>query len=246
LCIFCFSELQNITAAQFLVLKDSTRTYAHLADVIEAIVPNFKISRWKNINKLATKHCSRENYDYSVIQEDTSDLFNVGPCCSENGIDFNKLLEKSEAKFSLTVEQFLELCKLKKNESFKWQDVEVWISNIAHINAAQISIIKLYTLLIKKREKLSKNKAKEDLVKLNKSLLSDFFRDSVEDSIACDNVKKTKQENKALKSTIDKMFNGQIELQSKAKICVQIIREQSNKICALEQSQRDTISMHVN
>ena len=71
--IFCFSELENCTAAQFLILKDSTRTYAHLEDVIEAIVPNFKISRWKNINKLATKHCSREIYDYSVIQEDTSD-----------------------------------------------------------------------------------------------------------------------------------------------------------------------------
>ena len=246
LCIFCFSELQNITAAQFLVLKDSTRTYAHLEDVIEAIVPNFKISHWKNINKLATKHYSRENYDYSVIQEDTSDPFSVGPCCSENGIYFNKLFEKSEAKFSLTVEQFLELCKLKKTESFKWQDVEVWISNIARINAAQISIIKLYTLLIKKREKLSKNKTKEDLVKLNKSLLSDFLRDSVEDNIVCDTEKRTKQENKALKSTIDKMFNGQIELQSKAKICAQIVREQSKKICGLEQSQRDTISMHVN
>ena len=88
-----------------MVLKDSTRIYAHLEDVIEGIVPNFKISRWKNINKLATKHCSRENYDYSVIQEDTSDPFSVGPCCSENGFDFNKVLEKTEAKFSLTVEQ---------------------------------------------------------------------------------------------------------------------------------------------
>jgi hypothetical protein len=102
LCIFCFSELKNFTAAQLFILKDSTRTYAHLEDVIEAIVPNFKISRWKNINKLATKHCSREIYDYSVIQEDTSDPFSLGPCCSENGFDFNKLLEKSEAKFSLT------------------------------------------------------------------------------------------------------------------------------------------------
>lgn len=100
------------------------------------------------------------------------------------------------------------IMQVKKNESFKWQDVEVWISNIAHINAAQISIIKLYTLLTKKREKLSKNKAKEYRVKLNKSLLSDFLRDSVEDSIACDNVNKTKQqENKAFKSTIDNMFN---------------------------------------
>ena len=85
-----------------MILKDSTRTYAHLEDVIEAIVPNFRISRWKNINKLATKHCSRENYHYSVIQEDTSDPYSVGPCCSENGFDFNKLLEKAEAKFSLT------------------------------------------------------------------------------------------------------------------------------------------------
>ena len=73
MCIFCFSEFDNFPAAQCLRLKDSTRTYAHLEDVIEAIVPNFKISRWKNINKLATKHCLREIYDYSVIQEDTSD-----------------------------------------------------------------------------------------------------------------------------------------------------------------------------
>jgi hypothetical protein len=67
----------------------NSRQNAHLEDVIEAIVLNFKISRWKNINKLATKHCSRENYDYSVIQGDTSDPFSVGPCCSENGFDFN-------------------------------------------------------------------------------------------------------------------------------------------------------------
>ena len=108
LCIFCFSELKNVTAAQFFILKDSARTYAHLEDVIEAIVPNFKISRWKNINKLATKHCSREIYDYSVIQEDTSDPFSVGPCW-KNGFDFNKLLEKSEAKFSLTHSSWINL-----------------------------------------------------------------------------------------------------------------------------------------
>jgi hypothetical protein len=150
LCIFCFSELQNITAAQFLVLKDSTRTYAHLEDVIEAIVPNFKISRWKNINKLATKHCSRENYDYSVIQEDTSDPFSVGH-----------------------VDQKMDL----------------------------ISTSLIHSL------------------KLNKSILSESLRDSVEDNIACDTEKRTKQENRALKSTIDNMFNGQLAFQSKANIC---------------------------
>lgn len=59
-------------------------------------------------------------------------------------------------------------------------------------------------------------------VKLNKSLLSESLRDSVEDTIACDTEKRTKQENRALKSEIDKMFNGQLALQSKANICGQI------------------------
>jgi hypothetical protein len=68
------------------------------------------------------------------------------------------------------------------------------------------------------------------VVKLNKSLLSDFLRDSVEDNIVCDTEKRTKQENKALKSTIDKMFNGQLAFQSKANICGQIVREQSNNM----------------
>jgi len=48
------------------------------------------------------------------------------------------------------------------------------------------------------------------------------LRDSVEDTIACDTEKRTKQENRALKSEIDKMFNGQLALQSKANICGQI------------------------
>jgi hypothetical protein len=52
---------------------------------------------------------------------------------------------------------------------------------------------------------------------------------------------RTKQENRALKSTIDKMFNGQLALQSKANICGQIVREQSKIICGLEQNKRDTI-----
>jgi hypothetical protein len=41
-------------------------------------------------------------------------------------------------------------------------------------------------------------------LKLNKSLLSESLRDSVEDNIACDTEKRTKQENRALKSQIDK------------------------------------------
>lgn len=72
------------------------------------------------------------------------------------------------------------------------------------------------------------------------------MRDSVEDNIACDTEKRTKQENRALKSQIDKMFNGHLALQSKANICGQIVREQSKIICGLEQNQRDTIWMHVN
>ena len=78
-------------------------------------------------------------------------------------------------------------------------------------------------------------------LKLNKSILSESLRDFVEDNIACDTEKRTKQENRALKSTIDKMFNGQLAFQSKANICGQIVREQSKIICGLEQNQRDTI-----
>jgi uncharacterized protein YaiL (DUF2058 family) len=54
--------------------------------------------------------------------------------------------------------------------------------------------------------------------KLNKSILSESLRDSVEDNIACDTEKRTKQENRALKSTIDNMFNGQLAFQSKANV----------------------------
>ena len=78
-------------------------------------------------------------------------------------------------------------------------------------------------------------------LKLNKSLLSESLRDSVEDNIACDTEKRRKQENRALKSQIDKMFNGHLALQSKANICGQIVREQSKIICGLEENQRDTI-----
>jgi hypothetical protein len=38
-------------------------------------------------------------------------------------------------------------------------------------------------------------------LKLNKSILSESLRDSVEDNIACDTEKRTKQENRALKLT---------------------------------------------
>jgi hypothetical protein len=56
-------------------------------------------------------------------------------------------------------------------------------------------------------------------LKLKTSLLSESLRDSVEDNIACDTEKRTNQENRALKSTIDNMFNGQLAFQSKANIC---------------------------
>ena len=83
-------------------------------------------------------------------------------------------------------------------------------------------------------------------LKLNKSLLSESLRDSVDDNIACDTEKRTKPENRALKSTIEKQFDGQLALQSKANICGQIVREQSKIICGLDQNQRDTLWMHVN
>jgi len=81
---------------------------------------------------------------------------------------------------------------------------------------------------------------------LNKSLLSESLRDSVEDNIACDTEKRTKPKNRALKSTIEKNVDGQLALQSKANICGQIVKEQSKITCGLEHNQRDTIWMHVN